>query len=84
MMSPLSKRLTIALTTSPIALAELAVDLLALGFAHALRDDLLGGLRGDAAELLGFLRELDFHPDFGFLAVELLRLVERDLLAAGR
>ena len=53
------------------ALAELAVNLLALGLAHALRDDLLGGLRGDAAELLGFLRELDFHPDFGFVAVEL-------------
>ena len=52
------------------ALAELAVDLLALGFAHALRDHLLGGLRGDAPELLGFLRELDFHADFGFVAVE--------------
>ncbi len=61
------------------ALAELAVDLLALGLAHALGDDLLGGLRGDAAELLGFLRELDLHPDFGFLAVELLGLAERDL-----
>ena len=60
-------------------LAELAVNLLALGFAHALGDDLLGGLRRDAAELLGFLRELDLHPDFGFFAVELLRLVERDL-----
>ena len=56
------------------ALAELAVNLLALGFAHALGDDLLGGLRRDAAELLGFLRELDLHPDFGFVAVELLRL----------
>ena len=51
MMSPLSKRLTVAFTTSP-TLAELAVDLLALRFTHALRDDLLGGLRGDAAELL--------------------------------
>ena len=61
-------------------LAELAVNLLALGLAHALGDDLLGGLRRDAAELLGFLRELDFHPDFGFFAVELLRFAERDFL----
>ena len=61
------------------ALAELAVNLLALGFAHALGDDLLGRLRRDAAELLGFLRELDFHPDFGFVAVEFLRLAQRDL-----
>ena len=55
------------------------MNLLALGLAHALGDDLLGGLRGDAAELLGFLRELDFHPDFGFVAVELLRFGERNL-----
>src|SRR5262249_30622153 len=34
-------------------LAELAVDLLALGLAHPLGDDLLGRLRGNPAELLG-------------------------------
>src|SRR5690606_32620591 len=64
------------------AFAVLLVDLLALGFTHALRDDLLGSLCRDAAELLGFLRELDLHADFGFVAVQLLRFLERNL--AGR
>ena len=35
-----------------LAVLELVVDVLALGLAHALDDHLLGGLRGDAAELL--------------------------------
>src|SRR5262249_25519406 len=60
-------------------LAELAVDLLALGLADPLRDHLLGRLRRDAAELLGLFRKLDFHSDFGFVAVEPARFVERDL-----
>ena len=57
------------------ALVELGEDVLALGLAHLLEDHLLGGLRGDAPEHVGALRELDLHVDFGFLAVELLRLV---------
>ena len=54
-------------------------DVLALGLAHLLEDHLLGGLRGNASEHVGPLRELDFHVDFGFLAVEVLRLLQRDL-----
>ena len=61
------------------ALAVLGEDVLALGLADLLEDHLLGGLRGDAAEHVGRARELDFHVDFGFVAVELLRLGERDL-----
>ena len=61
------------------ALAVLGVDVLALGLADLLEDHLLGGLRGDAAEILGRTRELDLHVDFRFVAVELLRLAERDL-----
>ena len=61
------------------ALAELGMDLLALGLADALGDDLLGRLRRDPAELLGFLRKLDLHAHFGFVAVELLRFGQRDL-----
>jgi hypothetical protein len=61
------------------ALAVLAVDVLALRLAHLLEDHLLGGLRRDASEILGRPRELDLHVDFRFLAVELLRFVERDL-----
>ena len=61
------------------AIVVLGEDVLALGLAHLLEDDLLGGLRGDAPEHVGALRELDLHVDFGFLAVELLRFLERDL-----
>jgi hypothetical protein len=60
------------------------VNLLALGLADALRDDLFGRLCRDAAQLLGFLRELDLHPDFGFGAIQLLRFTERDLTRAVR
>ncbi len=35
-----------------LALLVLVEDVLALGLAHALQDDLLRGLRGDAAEAL--------------------------------
>ena len=41
------------------ALAVLGVDVLALGLADLLEDHLLGGLRGDAAEVLLSARELD-------------------------
>src|SRR5437588_210576 len=40
---------------------ELVVDLLALGLAHLLVEDLLGRLRGDAPEVLGRLRHRDVH-----------------------
>src|SRR5262249_59134366 len=40
------------------ALAELGVDVFALGLAHLLEDDLLGRLRRDPAEDFGRLREL--------------------------
>ena len=44
-----------------------------------MKDHLLGSLRGDTAQILGRTRELDLHVDFRFLAVELLRFLERDL-----
>jgi hypothetical protein len=53
--------------------AVLGVDVVALGLADLLEDDLLGGLRGDPAQVLGRARELDLHVDFRFLPVELLR-----------
>ena len=62
-------------------------DVLALGFAHLLEDDLLGGLRGDAAEHFGRLREFHLVAELDavgdFVAVErpvhVARFVERDL-----
>ena len=48
------------------ALVVLGEDVLALGLADLLEDDLLGRLRGDAAEHLGGLGELDLSDlDFG-------------------
>ena len=41
-------------------------DLRALGLAHLLHDDLLGGLRGDAAERDRLHRHFDVAADFGF------------------
>ena len=80
MMSPFSNRLTDAADDFADALAVLGVDVVALGLADLLEDHLLGGLRGDAAEVLGRARELDLHVDFRFLAVELLRFGQRDLV----
>ena len=60
-------------------LAVFPVNVLALGFTDLLEDDLLRGLRRDAAEILGRARKLDFHVDFRFVAVELLRLGQRNL-----
>ena len=54
------------------AVLELLVLPLALGFAHLLDDDLLGGLRGDAAEIDRRQRIDDEIADLG-LGVELLR-----------
>src|SRR6185369_42081 len=52
-----------------LLVAVLVEDVLALGLAHALQDDLLRGLRGDAAEGLPGLVELEDMP---VLAVLLL------------
>ena len=47
------------------AALELIDDLRALGLAHLLHDDLLGGLGGDAAERDRFHRHFDVTADFG-------------------
>ena len=57
---------------------ELEVLALPLGVADLLDDDLLGGLRGDPAEIDGRQRVGDEIADLGF-SVELLRLRQRDL-----
>ncbi len=51
MMLPNSTRLTMPLMISPTRSLNSSYCLLALGFAHALHDHLLGGLGGDAAEI---------------------------------
>ena len=63
------------------ALVVFGEDVLALGLADLLEDDLLGGLRGDAAQDVGALRELDLVAglDLGVLAVDLLGFRDRDL-----
>ena len=60
------------------AVLELVVLALALGVAHLLDDHLLGGLRGDAAEIDRRQRIGDEIADLG-LGIEPLRLGERDL-----
>ena len=50
---PCSMRWITPWTISSFALGELVEDHLPLGVAQLLHDDLLGGLRGDAAEKLG-------------------------------
>ncbi|HEU4938214.1 MAG TPA: hypothetical protein VFT39_17265 [Vicinamibacterales bacterium] len=61
------------------ALAVFGVDVFPFGFAHFLENHLLGGLRGDAAEIFGRSWKLDFHVDLGLVAVELLRFLQRNL-----
>ena len=60
------------------AVVVLGVDVLALGLAHVLEDDLLGGLRGDAAEHVGRHGEVDLVADLGVLLM-VLRLVDGPL-----
>ena len=60
------------------AVDVLVVDLLALGFAHPLVEDLLGGLRGDAPEPLGGDGGEDLVADLG-AGLVLLRLFHRPL-----
>ena len=54
-------------------LAVLGMDVLALRLADLLENHLLGGLRGDPPEVFGWTGKLDFHIDFRFVAVQLLR-----------
>ena len=62
-----------------LAACELVEDLVALDLADALEDDLLGGLRADAAEDVAIeLLGLDHVADLG-LGQVLARLVDRDL-----
>ena len=73
-----------ALDVTVLELAELAdefvVDLLALGLADLLIEDLLGRLRGDAAEVFGSLRQRDVHfVALLDLGVDLLGFVGADL-----
>ena len=51
-----------------LALEEIVEDLLALGVADLLEDDLLRGLRADAAEFLRLERFLDEVTDLGIRA----------------
>src|SRR5262245_65462875 len=59
---------------------ELGVNAFALGVANLLEDHLLGGLRGDASEILQrlVLEQLELDAEFG-LGIERLRLSKRDL-----
>ena len=63
MLLPRSKRRTMPVMISPRAIFVLVEDVLALGVAHALDDHLLGGLRGDAAEAVASLRDLQEIPE---------------------
>jgi hypothetical protein len=58
------------------ALVVLGKDVLALGLAHFLEDDLLGRLRCDPSEDVGGLGELDLHVHFGLFAIQLLGLAQ--------
>ena len=60
-----SIRWTSAAHDVPLAVLELREDALALGVADALQDHLLGGLGGDAAELLHLELELDRVLELG-------------------
>ena len=55
------------------------VDVVALRLADLLEDDLFRRLGRDAAQYVGRLGELDLHVDFRLVAVQLLRLGERNL-----
>ena len=61
------------------ALVVFRVDGIALGLPHLLKDHLLGGLRGDAAEHVGGLGNSHFALD-GRLGVIFLRILQADLV----
>ena len=87
MMSPFSNRLIVAFFDVADLLVVLGEDVLALGLADLLEDDLLGGLGGNAAEHLGRLRKLHLVAELDAvghfvavqLAVHLAGFVDRDL-----
>ena len=60
-----------------LARQEVVQDLLALGIADLLQDDLLGGLRADAAELDRLERLFDVFVELECRAPALARLLER-------
>ena len=60
------------------AVVELVVDVLALVFADALQDDLLGRLRGDAAEVARRILDQDLAAELG-VALDLAGVGQRDL-----
>src|SRR5262249_6505415 len=62
-----------------LAALEVVVDDLALGVAHALDDVLLGGLRGDAAEIRGVELAQKLVADLGLRIERLACFVQRDL-----
>src|SRR4029078_12001634 len=64
-----------------LAVLVLVEDVLALGLAHALQDDVLGRLRGDAAEALPGAVELEQLAVLGVLLLRagLILLVVEDL-----
>ena len=53
-------RLTVQFTSSPTRPEYSLIDGLPLGFANLLKNDLLGGLRGDASQQIGRFRDADF------------------------
>ncbi len=75
---PYSTRLTVPLDDLADAVLVLVELALALGLAHLLHDDLLGVLRGDAAEIERRQRFGDQVADLG-LGIALLGVGERDL-----
>ena len=81
-MLPRSTRLTMPVTSSPTRSFHCVDHLRALGFAHALHDHLLGGLRGDAAEIRVLDLLFDVVADFGAFA--LVERVHQAQLAVGR
>ena len=74
-----SRRLTVAFRTSPSRWSYSLEDGVAFGFADLLEDDLLGHLRGDAAERRGVLIEADLAADLD-PGREFAGLLEGDLV----
>jgi len=74
------KALDVTILQLPHLVGELDVDLLTLGLADLLIEDLFGRLRGDAAEVLGLLGNRDLQlVALLDLGVDLLGLVRADL-----
>ncbi len=72
MLWPFSKRRTMPRISSPLAVLVLVVDDVALGVAHALQQDLLGGLRRDATEGAARLLHVEHVAELLVLLARLL------------